>query len=183
MNKRDYIYLTIIISILLILMIISPIYFNPHVQASEAVVIDEPTEISTEQVTEVPTEPSPAFIITADERETIARLVFLEARGEGYECQKAVVSVVINRWMSGQWGNTINSVIYAPKQFSTAKRIKTTTPYQMNYDAVDDVLQNGTTLPYYILYFRAHYHHRWPNYTGYIVMDDTYFGYMNKDKI
>lgn len=146
-------------------------------------VFEQTIDLESEEPTEVPTEKSPMFIITPEERETLARLIFLEARGEGYECQKAVVSVVINRWMSGQWGNTINSVIYAPKQFSNAWKIKTTTPYQMNYDAVDDVLQNGTTLPYYILYFRAHYHHRWPNYTGYIVMDNTYFGYMNKDKI
>ena len=143
---------------------------------------EECTEIQTEQPTETPTESLPAFIITPDEREILARLVFLEARGESYECQKAVVSVVINRWMSEQWGNTINSVIYAPKQFTTAYRIKTTTPYQMNYDAVDDVLQNGTTLPYYVLYFRANHHHRWGNIYGrYTAIDNTYFGYMKKD--
>ena len=146
-----------------------------------SMVVEAYTEIETEEASENPTEPSPAFVVTAEERETIARLVYLEARGESYECQKAVVSVVLNRWVSEYWGNTINSVIYAKGQFTTANRIKYTAPDQINYDAVDDVLQNGTTLPYYVMYFRAGYHHRWRGYFGYVVIDNTYFGYMKKD--
>lgn len=138
---------------------------------------EEPTEI----LSESPIESSPAFIISPEERELIARLIYLEARGENYECQKGIVSVVINRWMSGYWGNTIGSVIYAKNQFTPAKRIPYTTPNETNYDAVDDVLQNGTTLPYYVLYFRANYHHKWQGYVGYKVIDNTYFGYKKKD--
>lgn len=120
--------------------------------------------------------------ITLNDRETLARLVFLEANTESLECQKAIVSVVINRVNSGYWGNTINSVVYSSGQFTTASNIRHTTPTATNYEAVDYVLTNGVTLPSYVLYFRAGYHFSWNGYVPYAVMDNTYFGYMAKDK-
>lgn len=116
-----------------------------------------------------------------DDRETLARLVFLEANTESLECQKAIVSVIINRVNSGYWGNTVNSVVYAKNQFTPASRIPYTTPTDINYEAVDYVLENGVTLPSYVLYFRANYHFNWFGYVPYTSMGSTYFGYMTKD--
>lgn len=118
---------------------------------------------------------------TLDDRETLARLVFLEANTESLECQKAIASVVINRVNSGYWGSTINSVVYAKNQFTPASQIPYTTPTATNYEAVDYVLENGTTLPSYVLYFRAGYHFNWSGYVPYTSIDNTYFGYMAKD--
>lgn len=118
---------------------------------------------------------------TLDDRETLARLVFLEANTESLECQKAIASVVINRVNSGYWGNTVNSVVYAKNQFTPASRIPYTTPTATNYEAVDYVLENGSTLPSYVLYFRAGYHFNWSGYVPYTSMGNTYFGYMAKD--
>lgn len=78
--------------------------------------------------------------ITEDERETLARLVYLEARGQSYLGQKAVVEVVLNRVLSDEFPNTIDDVIYQKNQFSPAKYIETTTPNQLQYDVVDEVL-------------------------------------------
>lgn len=175
--KHRFMILLICMVIIFVLMV----YLSAQNIEPTLATVEVCAEFETEEPIEIPTELSPMFIITLEERETLARLVFLEARGESYECQKAVVSVVINRWMSGQWGNTINSVIYSPKQFSDAWKIKTTTPYQMNYDAVDDVLQNGTTLPYYVMYFRANHYHKWTGYINYTTIDNTYFSYAIKD--
>ncbi len=119
--------------------------------------------------------------ITLDDRETIARLVFLEANTESLECQKAIASVVINRVNSGYWGNTVNSVVYAKNQFTPASKIPYTTPTATNYEAVDYVLKNGSTFPSYVLYFRAGYHFNWSGYVPYTSMGNTYFGYMAKD--
>lgn len=119
---------------------------------------------------------------TIDDRELLARLVFLEANTESLECQKAIASVVINRVNSGYWGNTINSVVYAPNQFTPAPQIPYTTPTATNYEAVDYVLENGVTLPSYVLYFRAGYHFKWSGYVPYTSMGNTYFGYMTKDQ-
>lgn len=78
--------------------------------------------------------------ITENERETLARLVYLEARGQSYLGQKAVVEVVLNRVLSDEFPNTIDGVIYQKNQFSPAKYIETTTPTQIQYDVVDEVL-------------------------------------------
>lgn len=131
-----------------------------------------------------PIEPTPTYVynITPEERETLARLIFLESNTESLECQKAIVSVVINRVNSGYWGNTINSVIYAKNQFTPASKIPYVTPTTTNYEAVDYVLTNGVTLPSYCLYFRAGYHFSWNGYVPYISIGNTYFGYMAKDK-
>lgn len=116
-----------------------------------------------------------------DDRETLARLVYLEANTESLECQKAIVSVVINRVNSGYWGSTVNSVVYAKNQFTPASKIPYTTPTSTNYEAVDYVLTNGVTLPTYVLYFRSSYHFSWSGYVPYTSMGNTYFGYMSKD--
>lgn len=122
------------------------------------------------------------YNLTPDEREMLARLVYLESNMESLDCQKGIVSVVINRLNSGYWGNTLHSVVYAKNQFTPAKRIPYVTPTSTNYEAVDHVIQYGVTLPEYVLYFRANYHHRWWGYCGYVQIDRTYFGYMAKDK-
>ena len=127
-------------------------------------------------------EPTYVYSISSEEREMLARLVYLEANIESLECQKAVVSVVINRWQNGYWGDTLEDVVYAPNQFSPAYLIPNTTPTNTNYEAVDYVLKNGCTIPEHVLYFRANYHFNWDGYIPYQKMDDTCFGYLQKDK-
>ena len=122
------------------------------------------------------------FTLSAEDREMLARLTKLEAGGESDASQRGVISVVLNRLYSGYWGDTLTSVIYAKNQFTPAYKIKDTTPSQRQYDNVDYVLEHGTTLPYYVLYFRADYHFNWKGYHPYVHLDRTYFGYMSKDK-
>ena len=139
-------------------------------------------EIEKEVPIEVEVQPTYVYNVTSEEREMLARLVFLEANIENLECQKGVVSVVLNRWKNGYWGDTLKDVVYAKNQFSPAHLIYKTTPNATNYEAVDYVLKNGCTLPDYVLYFRAAYHFSWYGYKPYTHIDQTYFGYMEKDK-
>lgn len=122
-----------------------------------------------------------AYDITSVEREMLARLVYREANTESIECQQAIVSVVINRWQSGLWGDTLEEVVYAPNQFSPASLLYCTTPTETNYEAVDEVIENGITIPEYIFYFRADYHFKWDGYKAYKKIDNTCLGYMEKD--
>ena len=137
---------------------------------------------SVNELKEMIEKPSNISVITSEEREMIARLVYLEANTESIECQRAVVSVVMNRLESGYWGKTIKEVIYAPGQFSPASLIKHTTPRKINYEAVDYVINNGITIPKYILYFSAGKFFSWKGYCAYTKIDNTCFGYMKKDK-
>ena len=56
---------------------------------------------------------------TDDELTWLARAVHAEARGEPFEGQVAVASVVLNRVQSNKFPNTIYSVIHQKKQFSS----------------------------------------------------------------
>ena len=147
----------------------------------EVEVIQE-IEVIKEIPVEVEVEPTYAYNITSAEREMLARIVYREGNIESLECQKAIASVVINRWQNGYWGDTLEDVIYAPNQFSPSGLIWKTTPTETNYRAVDEVLKYGCTLPDYVLYFRASYHFSWHGYQPYTSIDRTYFGYMEKDR-
>lgn len=124
-------------------------------------------------------EPTTYYLVTEEERELLARLVYCEANTESLECQKAVVSVVFNQLESGIWGASLEEVIYYGNNYSPVVfgLIDAAEPTALNYEAVDYVLQNGPTLPTYVRYFRADYHHQWEGYKGYKTIDNVYFGY------
>jgi short subunit fatty acids transporter len=139
-------------------------------------------EIEKEIIVEITKDPTYKYNITSEEREMLARLVYREANTESLECQMAVASVVINRWQNGTWGNTLEDVVYYPHQFTPANLLYTTTPTELNYTAVDLVLQNGCTLPPYCMYFRTDHHFDWDGYKPYTQIDYTCFGYFVADK-
>ena len=73
--------------------------------------INRPTvETTRPTVDNTPTKPEnkPAITITAEEREMLARLVFLESSICSDDCQRAVASVVFNRLDSGRWRKDVN---------------------------------------------------------------------------
>lgn len=174
-------YLKIIASLMgaIMLLILYISVQPPKIQTKEVEVIKE-----VEKIVTVEKEPTYKYNISSVEREMIARLVYLEANTQSLECQQAVASVVINRWIDGRWGNTIASVIYSRYQFSPAGLIYKTTPTETNYVAVDYVLKNGPILPEYCLYFRSGYgfSEYWDGYAEYHQIDDMYFGYFTADK-
>jgi hypothetical protein len=159
----------------ILLLIICMVSIPPRVEIKEV-------EVEKEKIVEIEREPINTYNVSSVEREMLARLVYLEACTESIECQMAVVSVVMNRLQSGQWGSTLSKVIYYPYQFSPAGLIPKTTPTETNYMAVDYVLRNGSTLPPYVLYFRANYHFDWDGYKPYAQIDDVCFGYLEVDK-
>jgi hypothetical protein len=176
-QKRTYYCIIIkLISIIILLCIIIAII------PKEAEMIEVIKEVEKEVIVEVEKEPTYAYDITSMEREMLARLVYREANTESLECQMAIISVVINRWQNGRWGNTLEEVIYSPYQFTPANLLYKTTPTELNYAAVDLVLQNGCTLEPYVMYFRADHHFDWEGYKPYTQIDYTCFGYFVADK-
>lgn len=174
-------YLKIIASLIgaIMLLIIYISVQPPKIQVKEVEVAKEVEKIIT-----VEKEPTYKYNISSVERETIARLVYLEANTQSLECQQAVASVVINRWLDGRWGPTITGVIYSRYQFSPAGLIYKTTPTETNYVAVDYVLKNGSILPKYCMYFRSDYgfSEYWDGYAEYHRINDMHFGYFIDDK-
>ncbi len=58
---------------------------------------------------------------TASELRYMTAIIYCEARGEGYQGQKAVGIVVMNRVRSDKFPNTVKKVIYQSGQFSPAR--------------------------------------------------------------
>lgn len=59
---------------------------------------------------------------TDDEKKMIARVVYAEARGESFEGKVAVAQVILNRYESGKFGKSIESVVYSKHQFAVGRR-------------------------------------------------------------
>ena len=170
-------HLKIIVFLTLAFFVVSFLYYLER--AKEPEVITQ-TQVLYETL-EVKAEPEePYYTVTSVERELLARLVWAEARGEPIEAQEGVASVVFNRATS--CGKSVSDIIYAVNsagtpQFSTASMLKSVTPTEQQYEAVDKVIWNGPTMPSWVQYFRANYHHNWSSsYTPYCVYGNTYFG-------
>lgn len=130
------------------------------------------------------------YNVTAEEREMLATLVFLESSVCSSKCQRAVASVVFNRLESGKWRKDVNKdgeitlydIVYYPNAFSPAYLIKDYKPDQNAYAAVDYVIKYGPTVPTEVRYFRTSYDFKWENYSNYCVIDNVYFGYFTNWK-
>ena len=92
--------------------------------------------------------------VTQSDIDMMAKLVYLEARGESYSGQVAVAEVVINRVLSRSFPNTVSGVVYQRGQFTPAYSIPYTTATQTQYNAVYDALNgNGVLNNHRVVYF------------------------------
>ena len=130
---------------------------NPTNESMDSTVLQAPppTMIYIEEETSEPEpepEPEPAAyqeiadVITDDEIEMLARLLFLEAGNQSIEGQRAVIEVVFNRLLSDEFPNTLNDVVYAENQFSPAHLIPSTTPTDEQYEVIQIVLTDTETV-------------------------------------
>ena len=93
------------------------------------------------------------FELTEDDKWFIAKVVWVEARGESREGQQAVAEVILNRLASDKFPNTLSGVVYAEGQFNSAKFLDKAKPYQMQYEAVENALLGPYVLPEDVYYF------------------------------
>lgn len=94
-----------------------------------------------------------SLLLTADEIETLARLVRLEAEGEPFSGQVAVAEVVLNRVVSKVFPGNVYDVVYQDTQFTPASQIPYTAATQTQYDAVQAALRGPNILPMGVCYF------------------------------
>lgn len=108
------------------------------------------------EVLEAPEAPEPESRygpITGEEREILARIVYLEARGECAEGRQAVAEVVLNRVQSDAFPDTVAEVVFQPGQFSTADDLADAEPGENEYAAVDQAAEGPAALPEGVVYF------------------------------
>lgn len=143
-------------------------------------------QVTQENASSVQTKPVKYIEVSDEEIYALACLVWLEGRGESIECQEAIASVVINRYISDPDKYiSLFDVIYEPMQFSPAGKIPNTTPTKLQIDIVNKIVADGPTIPEYVTYFRSSYFHNWGDQVPYKCMSNTYFSYSNalKDQL
>lgn len=96
--------------------------------------------------------------MTAEERDELAAVVFLEARNQSAEGQQAVVEVVLNRVLHSGFPGNIHDVLHegentACPQFSTVYGIENAQPAKEQYDAIDNALYGDLILPADVVFF------------------------------
>ena len=127
-----------------------------------AVLRPEPTYV----VEAIPTpEPTPMVVaryadvtMTEAERDELAAIIYLEARGEPAEGQQAVAEVVLNRVVSPDFPDSVSEVLHqgegtAVPQFSTIGLLSAAEPGQAQYDAIDAALYGPSILPVDVVFF------------------------------
>ena len=95
----------------------------------------------------------PGIQLTPEERELLACVIWVEARGESLEGQQAVAEVVFNRMMSPQFSDNLHDVIYGKEQFRSVPYLKDAEPGQAQYQAIDRALYGENILPTGVVYF------------------------------
>ena len=111
---------------------------------------EEPTEsITTSRYAEV----------SQEDCELIAKIVYLEARGEPLEGQQAVAEVILNRVVAGNFPDSVKEVIFqgtdgnGAVQFSTAAHLDEAAPTDKQYAAVGQALYGEPVLPMDVVFF------------------------------
>lgn len=98
-------------------------------------------------------EPRYQITLTQEEMKLLAKVVWVEARGESKEGQQAVAEVALNRLVSDQFPDTLKDVIYGEGQFRSAKFLDKAEPYQLQYEAIENALYGPYVLPMDVYYF------------------------------
>lgn len=94
-----------------------------------------------------------------EEKTYIARVVYAEARGEIFEGQVAVATVVLNRFESGQFGSSVKKVVFARSQFAVSKRHN-----EEGMSAVEAAIERKGDYPENMYYFQASKSKKWRNF-------------------
>ena len=98
----------------------------------------------------------PDIQLTYEERQLLARVVWVEAQGECAEGQQAVAEVVLNRMASSDFGNTLKGVIYGEGQFRSVPYLDTAEPHQAQYDAIEKAIYGPYILPENVVHFATY---------------------------
>lgn len=132
----------------------------PH---EEAVFPQE--SVSVVVVSDTPALETPALVeryagisMTEAERDELAAIIYLEARGEPAEGQQAVAEVVLNRVIHQDFPDSVGEVLHqgegtAVPQFSTIGLLTTAEPTREQYDAIDAALYGPSILPDDVVFF------------------------------
>jgi len=130
-----------------------PISTSPVLTTSNPVPLVHTTVTPAPDATEPLVSRYASIFLSDEDVDLLARIIWLEARGECFEGQQAVAEVVFNRMLSGAFPDTLYGVIFEKGQFSTAKRVESATPGETQYRAIYEALTGPNVLPLEVVFF------------------------------
>jgi spore germination cell wall hydrolase CwlJ-like protein len=144
----------------------------PELQRQQIMVIKEPTIVFEDTITiEESAEPKEPILSDDD---IMAIVAMREAKGEGFIGKVAVVATILNR--CDYYGETVETVVYKPNQFSFSKD---TIPNDDCYKAVEIAKQQRDLFPATMLWFKADGYHTGKYYgKPYMQIGNHYFNYI-----
>ena len=95
----------------------------------------------------------PDIQLNSEDRQLLAKVIWVEAQGECEEGQQAVAEVVLNRMASPNFGNTLKGVIYGAGQFRSVPFLDEAEPYQAQYEAIERAIYGPYVLPEDVVHF------------------------------
>ena len=98
----------------------------------------------------------PNIQLTWEEQQLLAKVIWVEARGESAEGQQAIAEIVFNRMISEDFPDSLTEVIFAENQFRSVKFLDDAEPWQAQYDAIDDALEGPYVLPVDVYHFATY---------------------------
>lgn len=98
----------------------------------------------------------PDINLTQTEKDLIAKIIWLEARGESFDGQQAIAEIIFNRMCSDNFGNTVNGVIFAEEQFRTVEFLEDAEPGELQYKAIECALTRKSVIPKEVVHFATY---------------------------
>ena len=86
---------------------------------------------------------APSLDFTDEEIDLLAKIVWLESRGESDLGSACVIRVIINRILSLEFSDTMQQVLSDTNEFSSWKLIDTAKPTEREYEIIDETLRNN----------------------------------------
>ena len=120
--------------------------FDPEAMPEEPFIYEEPLRPYVEPRYD-------GLKLTDEETNLLARLIYVEARGESEDGQQAIAEVVLNRITSGLFGNSLTNLINDESQFVPRKLLKEAKPGQAQYEAIDRALYGPYVLPKEVMFY------------------------------
>lgn len=95
----------------------------------------------------------PDVELTAAEIDLIVDVICMEGASESFEGQQAIVEVILNRLVSGDFQSSVYNIIHAPDQFPSVAQLHRAKPTYTQYKAVERALYGPYVLPIDVVFY------------------------------
>ena len=95
----------------------------------------------------------PGLELSQADMDLIADLICMEGESEPFEGQQAIAEVILNRLYSGNFQNSVHSIIHAEDQFTAADRLYLAEPTYTQYKAIEQAMYGPYVLPIDVVFF------------------------------